>query len=95
MALVLSINSNYNVNSTYTANSNDLALLINLDEILGEMNPDSFRSTPHPSRQQTPLSETDPGTEVEVRAEDLGVYDIQGVNWSNYAVSREDYRSIR
>ncbi len=57
---------------------------------------DSFRSTPRPSRQQTPaLSEADPGIEIEVRAEDLGTYDIQGVNWNNFAVSREDYRSIR
>ena len=72
-------------------------MLINLDEILGNMTATtSLQSTPHPSRLQTPaLSETDPGTEIEVRFEDLGTYDIQGVNWNNFAVSREDYRSIR
>lgn len=74
--------------------SDNLALLINLDEILGNMS--SINSTPHPSRLQTPaLSETDPGTEVEVRFEDLGTFDIQGVNWNNFAVSRDDYRSLR
>ena len=75
-----------------------MALLINLDEILGAMTQsDSFRSTPHPSRQQTPaaLSEADPGIEIEVRAEDLGTYDVQGVNWSNFSVSRDDYRTLR
>ena len=81
--------------SSTVANSNDLALLVNLDEILGNMT-DSFHSTPRPSRQQTPaLSEADPGVEIEVRLEDLGTYDIQGVNWNNFAVSRDDYRSIR
>ena len=69
-------------------------MLINLDEIIGNF--DSLRTTPNPSRIETPaLSETDPGTEVEVRLEDLGTCDIQGVNWSNFSVSREHYRNIR
>lgn len=71
-----------------------MALLINLDEIIGNFN--SLSTTPNPSRMDTPaLSETDPGTEIEVRLEDLATHDIQGVNWTNFSVSREDYRDIR
>lgn len=65
-----------------------------MDEIIGSFS--SLRTTPNPSRMDTPaLSEVDPGTEIEVRLEDLGSHDIQGVNWSNFSVSREDYRDIR
>lgn len=75
-------------------NSENLALLINLDEIIGNFS--SLQTTPNPSRMDTPaLSEIDPGTEIEVRLEDLGTHDIQGVNWTNFSVSREDYRDIR
>lgn len=71
-----------------------MALLINLDEIIGNFS--SLSTTPNPTRMNTPaLSETDPGTEIEVRLEDLAMHDIQGVNWSNFSVSREDYRDIR
>ena len=56
----------------------------------------SFQTTPNPTRNVTPaFSETDPGTEIEVRLEDLGMYDIQGVRWDNFSVSRDDYRNIR
>lgn len=80
--------------SELSNNSENLALLINLDEIIGNFS--SLRTTPNPSRMDTPaLSETDPGTEIEVRLEDLATHDIQGVNWSNFSVSREDYRNIR
>lgn len=45
---------------------------------------------------ETPaLSEGDPGTETEVRLEDLATCDIQGVNWGAFSVSRDDYRAIR
>ena len=65
-----------------------------MDEIIGNFN--SLSTTPNPSRMDTPaLSETDPGTEIEVRLEDLATHDIQGVNWNSFSVSREDYRSIR
>lgn len=71
-----------------------MALLINLDEIIGSLA--SLQTTPNPSRMATPaLSEADPGTEIEVRLDDLGTHDIQGVNWSSFSVSREDYRDIR
>ena len=71
-----------------------MALLINLDEIIGNFS--SLGTTPNPSRMDTPaLSETDPGTEIEVRLEDLTTHDIKGVNWMNFSVSREDYRDIR
>ena len=75
-------------------NSENLALLINLDEIIGNFG--SLSTTPNPSRMDTPaLSEADPGTEIEVRLDDLRTHDIQGVNWSNFSVSREEYRDIR
>lgn len=65
-----------------------------MDEIIGSFN--SLSTTPNPTRLDTPaLSEADPGTEIEVRLEDLLEHDIQGVNWSNFSVSREDYRNIR
>lgn len=71
-----------------------MALLINLDEIIGNFS--SLRTTPNPSRMGTPaLSEADPGTEIEVRYEDLSTCDIQGVNWNTFSVSRENYRDIR
>lgn len=71
-----------------------MALLINLDEIIGNFS--SMSTTPNPSRIETPaLSEADPGTEIEVRLEDLSSCDIQGVNWGSFSVSREDYRDIR
>jgi hypothetical protein len=75
-------------------NSDNLALLINLDEIIESFS--SMQTTPNPSRMATPaLSEADPGTEIEVRLEDLRTHDIQGVYWNSFSVSREEYRDIR
>jgi len=68
-----------------------LALLINLDEILGDMS--SSQSTPS-TRTATP-SALETSVDVEVTANDLGRCDIQGIDWSTYAVSRETYRDIR
>ena len=81
-----------------TSNSSEnLAVLINFDELSGGSYTSSARTTPL-SRIETPaLSDGDPGVDAEVRFEDLmtGNCDIQGVNWSNFSISREGYRNIR
>lgn len=55
----------------------------------------SFQTTPPLTTRTSTPSGAEPNVDIEVTVNDLDHCDIQGVNWSTYAVSRETYRDVR